>query len=164
MPELEVYGHGVRSMDDKSEALNDFCYHIAIENHLATHHWTEKLSDAFLGLCLPFYSGCPNVADYFPEESVIAIDLQQPGAMAERMQQAIRDQEYQKRLPAIREARRLVLEEYGFFAVVSRMIEERHMDRQGQGGGCILSRRGIRKASMGNLVIDLWEKYTRKWL
>lgn len=161
LPQMEVYGHGVRPMDDKSEALDAYRYHVAIENHVCQHHWTEKLSDAFLGNTLPFYYGCPNAADYFPEDSFIPIDLSDPAAVAERIKQAIRDGEYEKRLPAIREARRLVLEEYGFFAVVSRMIEERHHDGPRLPGGEILSRRGIRKASLSNLLVDLWEKYTR---
>ena len=52
--------------------------HIAVENHIAPHHWTEKLSDSFLGYCLPFYIGCPNAADYFPEQSFIGLDIEDP--------------------------------------------------------------------------------------
>ena len=35
LPELDIYGHGVREMDDKAESLHDYSYHIAIENHRA---------------------------------------------------------------------------------------------------------------------------------
>ena len=75
LPELDVFGRGVRPIADKAEAVDPYRYHIAIENHICQHHWTEKLSDAFLGVSLPFYSGCPNAADYFPEESFIPIDI-----------------------------------------------------------------------------------------
>ncbi|MEZ6050382.1 MAG: hypothetical protein R3C02_03185 [Planctomycetaceae bacterium] len=45
--------------------VSDYRYHVAVENHIAEHHWTEKLADAFLGATLPFYFGCPNASDYF---------------------------------------------------------------------------------------------------
>ncbi len=44
IPELDVFGHGVRPVADKSEVLNPYKYHIAIENHVYPHHITEKLS------------------------------------------------------------------------------------------------------------------------
>jgi hypothetical protein len=125
LPELEIFGHGVRYIQSKNEALDSYRYHVAIENHIYPHHWTEKLADAYLGLCLPFYHGCPNVSDYFPEESYIAIDIQNFDESLERIQRAIRDREYERRLPAIREARRLVLERYSTFPQLARLIEER---------------------------------------
>ena len=66
LPEMHVYGRGARALDDKADALDAYRYHVAIENYIGPHHWTEKLSDAFLGLTLPFYAGCPNATDYFP--------------------------------------------------------------------------------------------------
>lgn len=75
LPELEIFGHGVRDLRDKSDILDGFKYHIAIENYSGKHHWTEKLSDPFLGLCLPFYFGATNVEEYFPEKSFIKIDI-----------------------------------------------------------------------------------------
>ena len=163
IPELEVFGHGVRPIHDKAEALDSYRYHIAIENHLCPHHWTEKLADAFLGLCLPFYHGCPNATDYFPAESFIPIDIRNPGESAERIRKAIRDDEYTRHLPALLEARRRVLEEYGLFAVLSRIIEARHASTAGspelQPEARILSRRALRLAHPTNLLADLWEKY-----
>lgn len=125
LPDMDIFGHGVRFIKDKAEALDPYRYHLAIENHVSPHHWTEKLSDAFLGLTLPFYYGCPNAADYFPPESFIPIDINNVEASAETIRQAIRNNEYEKRLPFIREARRRVLEHYNLFAVVSQLIEQR---------------------------------------
>jgi hypothetical protein len=126
MPELEVFGHGHRFIKTKVEALDPFRYHLAIENHFAPHHWTEKLADTFLGGCLPFYFGCPNVFDYFPEESLIPVDIRNFGESLEIIKKAMRDNAYEKRLPAIREARRLVLEEYALFPMLSRLIPGIH--------------------------------------
>ena len=126
LPEMEIFGQGVQWIRDKAEALDPYRYHLAIENHVCPHHWTEKLSDPFLAWCLPFYYGCPNAAEYFPEESFIPLDIYQFGAAKERIEQAIRDDEYTRRLPAIREARRLAIEEYATFPQLARLITERH--------------------------------------
>lgn len=125
LPFLEIFGHGVRDMNDKAEALNDFRYHLAIENFIGPHHWTEKLADVFLGGALPFYYGCPNAAEYFPAESFIPIDINDVDGTCDVIRRAIADNEYQKRLPFILEARRRVLNEYNLFAVLSREIPPR---------------------------------------
>lgn len=124
IPELDIYGHGVKDMDDKAEALDDYKYHIAIENHIGPHHWTEKLADAYLGLTLPFYHGCPNVTDYFPADSFIPIDINDLEESFHIIRKAIDNNEYEKRLPAIIEARRRVLEQYNIFAVLCKKITE----------------------------------------
>jgi hypothetical protein len=126
LPELDLYGHGVREMDDKAESLHDYRYHVAVENHRGLHHWTEKLADPYLGLALPFYYGCPNAAEYFPEESFIAIDIDDVPGAAEIIRRAIHDNEYVQRLPHLLEARRRVIEQYNLFAVLSRHIERQH--------------------------------------
>jgi hypothetical protein len=126
LPELERFGEGVREMSDKAEAMDAYQYHIAIENHICDHWWTEKLSDSFLALTLPFYSGAPNAVEYFPAESFIPIDLGDFEGSLQKIRSAIENNEYEKRLPAIREARRLVLEKYNLVAVVAKIVEERH--------------------------------------
>jgi len=126
VPELEIFGHGVRPIVDKADALDGFRYHVAIENHISEHHWTEKLSDAFLGCTLPFYSGCPNAADYFPAKSFIPIDINYIDESIDIIKESIRNDEYEKRLPHILEARQLVLEKYNIFAVLDRQISQLH--------------------------------------
>lgn len=146
LPELEVFGHGHRFIASKAEALDPFRYHLAIENHRAKHHWTEKLADAFLGGCLPIYFGCPNVFEYFPEDSLIPIGLDDFDASLETIRRAIADHAYQKCLPAIREARRLVLEEYSTFPMLARLIPRLHQDGPGPAGAHhILSRHALRR-------------------
>lgn len=128
LPYLAHYGRGVRDMADKSEALDHYKYHIAIENHRSPHWWTEKISDAFLGLTLPFYYGAPNLSDYFPNDSFIPIDIFDVEGSAQIIETAIKNDEYSKRIPAIRQARELVLHKYSLFATVADIIENRHVD------------------------------------
>ena len=78
LPNLEIFGHGVKPIQYKSEALDAYKFHLAIENYRGLHHWTEKLADAFLAGCCPIYYGCTNILDYFPEESLILIDINKP--------------------------------------------------------------------------------------
>ena len=159
LPEMHVYGRGARPVDDKFEALDSYRYHVAIENYIGPHHWTEKLADAFLGLALPFYAGCSNAADYFPPESFIPIDMKDPPGAARIIRQAIMDNEYEKRLPAIIEARRRVLFEHNLFAVVSREIEKRHLpDAQTGDSGVIYSRHALRKKNMSIGLQDVYGK------
>ncbi|MDO3379583.1 glycosyltransferase family 10 [Geoalkalibacter halelectricus] len=159
IPELDIFGHGVRPMADKAESLDPYRYHVAIENFIGLHHWTEKLSDPFLGVTLPFYCGCPNAADYFPEESFIPIDINDVDSASEIIRKAMRDGEYEKRLPHILEARRRVMEEYNIFAVLSKLIEERSKDVQvSSSGGVILSRRELRKRHPLVSVQHFYEK------
>lgn len=125
LPELDVFGHGVRPMNDKAEALDPYRYHIAIENHIFTHHLTEKLPDAFLGYTLPFYHGCPNAGDYFPPESFIPIDINDIERCAEIIKSTMTNNEYEDRLPYIITARKMVLEKYNLFALLDAQISSR---------------------------------------
>jgi len=126
MPEIDRYGKGVRHLDDKADVLDSYRYHVAIENDAVPDYWTEKLADPFIGLSLPFYFGCTNASDYFPQDSFIPIDIFDFEGALKTIRRAIEDGEYEKRLPYLREARRLVLEEHNLFALLSREIEKRH--------------------------------------
>jgi hypothetical protein len=122
LPELDVFGHGVTPMSDKSVAIDPYNYHISIENHVFPHHLTEKMPDAFLGYAVPFYHGCPNAADYFPAESFIPIDISDFPKSLDIIRSTLANNEYKDRLPYVIEARRRVLEEYNLFAVLAREI------------------------------------------
>jgi hypothetical protein len=163
LSELEIYGHGVRFIDDKAEAVDPYRYHVSIENHVAPHHWTEKLADAFLGWSLPFYCGCPNVEDYFPAESVIRISIDDPDTAASAIRSALAADEWTRRLPAIAEARRRVLHDYNLFALLSRLIAERaagaSLAGPGRGTpGRIFSRHQLRRTRPWTLVQDGLER------
>jgi len=165
IPEMDIYGHGIRPMQDKAEALDDYKYHVAVENHIGLHHWTEKLSDVFLAAALPFYCGCPNAGDYFPEESFIPIDMDDVDQAHDTIRQAIHNHEYEKRLPRILEARRRVLEQHNLFAVLSREIESRvGVDDRLMPGKMILSRRLLRNRHPAVAIQDFYGKVRSKWI
>ncbi|RMG29637.1 MAG: hypothetical protein D6721_05625 [Gammaproteobacteria bacterium] len=165
LPGLDVYGRGTPNvLDDKSAALDPYAYHIAIENHVAPHHWTEKLADAFLGFCLPFYHGCPNVEEYFPEESLVRIDIEDARGAIETIEAVMAAESHRKRLDAIVEARRRVLEEYNLFALLSREIEKRHDTTNAERGGVLYSRHALRRRSLRLQLMQAYEKSRNRLL
>ena len=125
MPELSVYGRGINPIDEKSEAMDDYRYHLAIENHIESGHWTEKLSDSFLAYCLPFYFGDPDYAAAFPRNSVIPINIYNLGEAEAIIRRAIAENAYEKRLPDILKARELVLTEHNLMIRIARIINAR---------------------------------------
>lgn len=42
LPELDWFGHGIREIENKTVAMDDYKYHLCVENHLEPHHWTEN--------------------------------------------------------------------------------------------------------------------------
>lgn len=152
LPAVELFGRGIRFIEDKADALDPFKYHVAIENFYGPHHWTEKLADPFLGACLPVYYGCPNAEEYFPPESLLRIDLDHVEAAAALLEQAVRDNWYERRRSAILESRRRVLEQYAPVAQIARIVEERHRPEAPPPppGESILSRHLFRRRSLGN--------------
>ncbi|MDA9230708.1 glycosyltransferase family 10 [Alphaproteobacteria bacterium] len=146
---LDVFGKGYHFVEHKAEALDDYRYHIAVENHIGPHHWTEKLSDSFLGYSLPFYAGCSNVADYFPEESFIQLDIRDSEAAIQTIQNAIANHEYEKRLPAIIEARRRVIEDYNLGNMIAKHIAAAPQATDMKPGAQILSRHAMMREGLG---------------
>jgi hypothetical protein len=162
LPDLDIFGHGVRDMDDKAEALDLYRYHVAIENYQGEHHWTEKLSDCFLACALPFYFGAQNSGDYFPADSFIQIDIRDAKGAAHIIRAAIANGEWEKRLPAILEVRRRVMEDYGLFALVAREVTRLNALPCAPDGGLLMSRRAARNAAPLAAIGDFMRDSLRK--
>lgn len=163
LPGLDVFGHGVRPMADKAVAVDPYRYHLAIENHRCDHHWTEKVSDAFLGWSLPIYYGCSNLADYFPADSFVEIDIDRFDEAVARIREVIDGGEYEKRLNAIAEARHLVLTRYNLFAVIDDIIHGGEAPAPNHPASrLVLSRHALRAQSIGNKLSHVWHAIRRK--
>ena len=165
MPELVRYGRGIRHLDDKKAVLDPFRYHVAIENDSVADYFTEKLLDPFLGLSLPFYYGCTNAAEYFPADSFIAIDIHDFDGSLKIIRDAIAANEFERRLPSIKEARRRVIEEHNMFALIAREVEKRH-DSSVQPGRStrLYSRRALRNSGVLPFIRTIHEKIRLKRL
>ena len=151
--DIDVYGKNFQPVQHKQAGMDDYRYHLAVENHIGAHHWTEKLSDCFLAYNLPFYVGCTRYMDYFPPESVIPLDIRQPQAALKIIREAMANNEYEKRLPAIIEARRRVIERYNLGNVLSAAIlaeRERRDATPPNVSGKILSRHAMMRHSLAH--------------
>jgi len=124
IPQMERFGFGFNTIETKAEALDEYKFHVAIENHIGDNVWTEKLADAFLGYTVPIYCGCPNIYDYFPEDSLIQIDIKDFEKSIQKIKEIISTEgEYERRLDAVKEARKRVIENYSLFAMVNKIVE-----------------------------------------
>ncbi len=155
IPELARFGKGFKWIETKAEAIDDYEFHIAIENHYDPHVWTEKLADTFLGFAVPIYYGCPNIYDYFPEDSIILIDIYDVENSIKKIKKIIAiPGEYERRLPAIKEARRRVIEEYNMLIMINKIVTENSSDKKSEikFDNKIYSRRQMRVRNLNDLL------------
>ncbi len=122
--QVDVFGRGINGFVDKRDVLDDYRYHIAIENSVAEHYWTEKLADPYLTLTFPIYHGCPNIADYFHHDAIRTINIYEPDKAIETITDIIASDLAEKNREALLEARRQVLYDYNIFAVMARTAKD----------------------------------------
>lgn len=158
-PELDWYGHGVKRLGKKYEALDSYKYHVAVENHIGAGHWSEKIADALLCGCLPFYAGDPELGKTLPPESFIPIPIDDPAEAEAIIRRAIAEGEYEKRREAIDEARKLLLSKYNFWAQVIACIEASASSSRSMPGGKIYSRKTVRLRSPGAVLEEGWFRF-----
>lgn len=122
---VDVFGRGrARELTDKWDGLAPYRYSIAIENTSKPDYWTEKISDCFLSYTVPIYYGATNIGDYFPENSFIWLPMDDPDAALNVIRHIQQHDDWDRRVEAVREARRLVLERYSTFGQLSTIISQ----------------------------------------
>jgi hypothetical protein len=99
------------------------------ENNQETNFITEKIWESLLCETLCFYWGCPNLSDYIHPLAYIELDMNDFEKSFQIMKNAIENNEWEKRLPIIREEKKKVLNCYNFYPTLSRVIHSiREMD------------------------------------
>lgn len=99
---------------DKGLALWPYMYHLAVENNAERNYITEKVVDGIMAGCLVFYHGAPNIHEIFGA-AVISLQLGDFEHDYNLIMRAIEDKEREKRLPAIRRAQELILNQYSIY-------------------------------------------------
>lgn len=123
LPEVEVFGDGrAKRLEDKWDGLAPYKYSVAIENSSKPDYWTEKIADCFMSFTVPIYFGATNIANYFPKKSFIWLPLEDEEKSVHQIQEAIWHDSWEERLPALQEARRLVLQEFSLYAQLTKRI------------------------------------------
>ena len=129
---VDVFGLGIREINDKWDALAKYKYHIALENTRYPDYFTNKLTDPFLCGCYPFYYGCTNIQDYFPQGSLSPIDIGDFEKTVETIDKAIKSNRYEESVDKIRTARELVLDKYNAFPTIANIIKRRPLKNNKQ--------------------------------
>ncbi len=120
---LVHFGRGFEPIDDKSAAIQGYRFHLAMENCRAPHYWTEKILDAYLGWAFPLYIGCPNLDEYFPKNSFIALDIKSPDHAADRIAALLDLPREPEEIQAVGRAREQVLYRYNPWVAWARWAE-----------------------------------------
>jgi GR25 family glycosyltransferase involved in LPS biosynthesis len=126
---LDHYGRGLPDaptvrgeIADKAEALLPYRYTFNAENSLEPNYFTEKILDPILCECLCFYDGCPNLEAFLDPESFVRISLDRPDEALETIRDAIATGEWERRLPAIREQKRRLMEELNPLEIIRKAV------------------------------------------
>lgn len=128
--DFDLFGRGFNQIEDKFNGIFPFKYSIAIENDACDDYWTEKIADCFLSYSVPIYFGAKKITKYFPKESMILINPENPQESLDIINASLSENYWQKNFEALQEARNLVLEKYQFFPCVSDMIEKYNIKEQ----------------------------------
>lgn len=113
---------GSLAANEKYKPFRDYDYSIVIENSSVRNYFTEKLLDCFLEETVPLYWGCPNILNYFPSDAIITLkdeDVRDPVRFAEIIGNL--ESPSKKRRLALKEAKRLVLDEYNIWEVLHKI-------------------------------------------
>ena len=109
---------------DKSRGMVPYKYYFMIENNFERNFITEKIWEPILCESLVFYYGCPNVDDYINPLAYVLLDINDFEKSYQIIKTAIEEDLWSKRIDIIREEKRRILNEYAFFPVVQKIIEQ----------------------------------------
>jgi hypothetical protein len=117
---VDIYGENYKHLHKifKDKALENYTYSIAIENSSQKNYFTEKINDCFLFNTMPIYWGCPNLSDYFPEDSYIKIDLEKPEEIKNILERPLEKRNFK----ALEEAKNLVMYKYNIWPTIEMLI------------------------------------------
>ena len=121
--DMDLLGRAVAPIEDKWDGLAPYRYSLAVENTSKPDYWTEKVADCFLSWTVPIYFGCTNLEDYFPADAFIRIDITDPGNGIRQLRGIMENDNWERRLEALGEARRRVLYRYQLFPWLKQMID-----------------------------------------
>ena len=108
--------------DKKEFEYINYRYCLTIENNSEHNYATEKIWDGILCECLCFYWGCPNLEDYIDPEAFVRLDLNNIEESLKIMQQAVEEDWWSQRIGKIREMKKKIIEELGFFPTLKKII------------------------------------------
>jgi hypothetical protein len=122
--DLTIFGHGVNPIADKFDGIYGFDFHLALENNVEPHFWTEKLADAFLGWAHPLHLGAPRAADDFPLGAMTPIRAGDLERAVEDIVTRVRAGLSSEDRALIGQARGKLLYQHNIFAMIDRLVND----------------------------------------
>jgi hypothetical protein len=134
---IDIYGvdnfhkfkNYVKPLNDKKDGLFPYKYTLVVENTKKENYLTEKLIDAILSETLPIYWGCPNVFDFFSEKSIIYLESNDFEKCYQIINNAIKNDEWSKRIDFIRQDKMRILKMYSFAPRTESLINFSRLDK-----------------------------------
>lgn len=124
--EIDFFGKGINPIDDKSDAILPYRFHICIENSFINDYWSEKFADPILGYSIPIYIGCKNIKDYFNENSFYNFEITDINGICNLISKIVDTPEkyYKQKINGLEESRRRLLNNYNLFPVLVDFLQK----------------------------------------
>jgi len=118
------YSNKVLENNNKCSGLDDYRYTLAFDNqNTIKDFFGTQFTDAILRWTVPIYWGGADLDRYFPKDCFIKLDIENEGEI-ERTTRLIEKDDYNNRIKAIDEARRLILNEYNMWPIIEKVINK----------------------------------------
>ncbi len=122
--QIDIYGLGSNTLDDKWDGIAPYKYHIVLENSSTNDYWTEKLTDTFLAGAYPIYYGCTNIYDYFTKDTLSVIDIDNTDEAINTIKYIIQSDLYERSEGELKIAKNLILDKYQIFPMLCEYIND----------------------------------------
>ncbi len=83
-----------------ASVLKDYRYTIIVENEIDDYYFTERLTNAFLSMTIPIYCGAPKIGNFFNEDGIIKLNLQDFDNI-EKLLKNCNEEDYKNRINAV---------------------------------------------------------------
>jgi hypothetical protein len=109
--------------NDKNSTLVNYKYCLGFDNQdNIDNFFGTQFTDAILAECCPIFWCGTDLSKHFPEGSFIQIDIRKENEI-ERIIEIIKNDDFEKRIPAIKEAKRLLLDKYNVWPTIKSVVK-----------------------------------------
>jgi hypothetical protein len=109
-------------VDNKEDCFSLYKYCFQAENNSEYNYATEKIWEPIVCECLCFYFGCPNLEDYIDSRAFVRLDLDDIDGSLSIIETAIKEDWWSQRVDFIRQEKRKIIEELGFFPRLKKIL------------------------------------------
>jgi hypothetical protein len=121
---LQNYQGAIKD-ENKFNVYSKYKYCFCAENNWIYNYATEKIWEPILCESLCFYWGCPNLEDYIDPKAFVRLPLEDPAAALSIIRQAIEEDWWSQRIEIIKQMKKKILNELGFFPLMERLLTSR---------------------------------------